>query len=112
MLVAAGGLGLARVGAAVQPQPGFTQLWLDGKNHTAKLGVTNDQGSTTRYRLVLLRNSHVRDAWNLTLADGQTWQQAVPFSAKDKLAANLYRLPDLTHPYRYVATYSTKVAGS
>lgn len=28
------------------------------------------------------------------------------------LAAYLYRLPDLTHPYRYVATNSTKAAGS
>ncbi|HUK68523.1 MAG TPA: DUF1616 domain-containing protein [Streptosporangiaceae bacterium] len=110
VLVAAGGLGLARVGAAIQPQPGFTQLWLStryAKDHIAQLGVTNDQGSATRYRLVLLRNSHVSETWNLTLADGQTWQRTVPFSANDKLAANLYRPPDLTHPYRYVATYST-----
>jgi hypothetical protein len=106
VLVASGGLVLARIGAAIQPQPGFTQLWLSARNpnaRTASLGVSNDEGSTTRYRLVLLRNDRLSTTWNLTLPDGTTWQQAVPFVG-NVLAANLYRLPDLTHPYRYVTT--------
>lgn len=114
VLVAGGAVALARIGVAVQPQPGFTQLWLSpqGHNvHTASLGVSNDQGSLTRYRLVLLRNGQVSATWNLTLADGQTWQRAVPFTGTYGLAANLYRLPDLSQPYRYVSTGSDKGAG-
>ena len=115
VLVGACGLGLARLGAAVQPQPGFTQLWLTTgpeKEPSANLGVSNDQGITARYHLVLMRNGHVRDAWNLTLADGQTWQRTVPYSGKDSLAADLYRLPDLIHPYRHVATGSQQAPRS
>ena len=115
VLVAGGGVALARIGVAIQPQPGFTQLWLSPQHqnvHTASLGVSNDQGSTTSYRLVLLRNGHVISTLNLTLGDGRTWQRTVPFTGQYTLAAYLYRLPDLTHPYRYVATNSTKVAGS
>ena len=46
--------------------------------HTLSLGVSNNQGSTTSYRLVLLRNGQVSATWNLTLASGQTWQRSVP----------------------------------
>jgi hypothetical protein len=114
VLVAAGGVALARVGTAIQPQPGFTQLWLAPQRqnqHTLNLGVSNDEGSTTRYRLVLLRNGRVSAAWNLTLAAGQTWQRPVPLAGAATVAARLYRLPDLTHPYRYVFTGSNTVAG-
>ena len=34
--------------------------------------------------------------------DGQTWQHTIPFSDRYSIAANLYRLPDLAHPYRNV----------
>jgi uncharacterized membrane protein len=105
VLIAAGGLGLARLGAKIQPEPGFTQLWLSPRTEkapTASLGVTNDEGHTTSYRLVLLHNNHQNATWNLTLADGQTWQRAVPFSSTYTIAAELYRLPDLGHRYRYV----------
>ena len=116
VLVAAGAVGLAVAGAARQPQPGFTQLWLSPQRqdaHTLSLGVTNDQGRTTSYRLVLLRDGRVIDTWNLTLGDGRTWQRSVPFTGKQTLAADLYRLPDLTHPYRYVSIGpSSGAAGS
>ena len=115
VLVAACGVGLAAAGAAHQPQPGFTQLWLSPqqqKAHTLSFGVTNDQGGTTSYRLVLLLNGQVSATWNLTLANGQTWQRSVAVNGTYTLTANLYRLPDLTHPYRYVSTGSTKAAGS
>jgi hypothetical protein len=115
ILVAAGAVAVARIGAAIQPQPGFTQLWLSpqaSKQHAESLGVTNNQGTRTSYRLVLLRGGHVSATWNLTLADGQTWQRTVPFTGTDTLTANLYRLPDLAHPYRYVATGPVKAARS
>jgi hypothetical protein len=105
VLVAAGAVGLAAAGAARQPQPGFTQLWLSPQQgaQTLSLGVTNDQGRTTSYRLVLRRDGQVIDTWNLTLGDGRTWQRSVLVTGKQDLAAELYRLPDLTHPYRYVS---------
>ena len=105
ILVAAGAVGLAVVGAARQPQPGFTQLWLSPQQdaRTLSLGVTNDQGRTTSYRLVLQRDGQVIDTWNLTLGEGRTWQRQVQFTGNEVLAAGLYRLPDLTHPYRYVS---------
>src|SRR5579859_5012923 len=60
VLVALAAVALAVSGAARQPQAGFTQLWLAPQRqaaHTLSLGVTNDQGSTTSYRLVLQRGS-------------------------------------------------------
>jgi hypothetical protein len=115
VVIAACGVELARIGVARQPQPGFTQLWLSPQHnvHALSLGVSNDQGSTTSYRLELLRNGHVITTRNLTLADGQTWQQSVPFTGEGTLTADLYRLPDLARPYRHVTTGSTaKAAGS
>lgn len=107
IVIAACGVGLARVGAAVQPQPLFTQLWLSTRGVSAgtiKIGVTNDEGHTTDYRLVEMLNGHVKTSWNVTLANGDTWQRTVPFNGKSSLAADLYRLPDLTAVYRSVNT--------
>jgi hypothetical protein len=106
VLIAAAAVGLATVGAARQPQPGFTQLWLSPQYqgaHTLSLGVTNDQGRTTSYRLVLQRGGRVIGTWNLTLGEGRTWHRPVPFTGNQTLAAGLYRLPDLAHTYRYVS---------
>src|ERR1017187_6414341 len=106
IVIALCALGLARAGAAIQHNPGFTQLWLAPPNEnavTANLGVGNYEGTTTRYRLVLRRRGHPTVSWNLTLANGQTWQRSPVISGHYIIMANLYRLPDLTHPYRYVA---------
>ena len=106
VLVAAAAVGLAVTGAVRQPQPGFTQLWLSPQQqsaHTLSLGVTNNQGRATSYRLVLRRDGRVISTWNLTLGEGRSWQRTVPFTGKQVLAAGLYRLPDLTHPYRHVS---------
>jgi len=113
VLVAAGAVGLAVVGAARQPQPGFTQLWLSPQQdaRTLSLGVTNDQGRTTSYRLVLRRDGQVIDTWNLTLGDGRTWHRSVLVIGKPTMTADLYRLPDLTHPYRYVSVGPSSGAG-
>lgn len=114
VLVAAGGVGLARIGIAMEPKPGFTQLWLSPQRQNSRglsLGVSNDQGRTTSYLLVLLRNGRVSATWNLTLAVGQTWQRSVPLTSA-VVTARLYRLPDLTHPYRYVWIDGGTVPGS
>ncbi len=94
---------LACVGAAIQYYPGFTQLWLAHPNAnagTADLGVGNYEGKTTRYLLILKRGNVTAATWNLTLANGQTWQRSPAFSVG--ITADLYRLPDTSQVYRSV----------
>jgi len=105
VLIAGSAIWIARAGAASQHYAGFTELWLSSKGHsttTDNLGVSNQQGITEKYRLVLLRKGHVSATWELTLAAGQTWQKTVHIKQPTK--ANLYLLPDLSRPYRYVDT--------
>lgn len=115
MVIAACGVVVARVGAAIQPGPHFTQLWLSSQGVRAdaiKIGVTNDQGSTVDYRLVVLRSGDASTTRNLTIANGATWQVTVPFNEKSgNLTANLYRLPNLSTPYRQVDTNGDKASG-
>lgn len=114
-LIAAGGVGLARIGVALQAQPGFTQLWLSPQRqdrHALSLGVSNDQGRPTSYQLVLLRDGRVSEMWDFTLTAGQTWRRSVPISSAGTMAARLYRLPDLAHSYRYVSVSGQAVPGS
>jgi hypothetical protein len=108
IVVAAGAVVLSLASAASQHYPGFTQLWLspDKSQANASLGVRNQQGGAERYRLVLLRKGRASQTWNLNLANGQTWQRTIPISVDYSTAANLYLLPDGTHPYRYVSTGS------
>jgi hypothetical protein len=115
VLLAAGGVAVAGEGVAHQSEPRFTQLWLSPERHDPRagnLGVTNDQGAATQYRLVLLRRGKVSDAWNFTLADGQTWTRTVRLTGSYTITANLYRLPDLKQPYRYVSTGTEAVPGA
>jgi uncharacterized membrane protein len=104
IVIGIGAVAVARIGAAVQHYPGFTQLWLAEQSNNpgiASLGVGNHEGKTVRYRLVLLRGKHVTNSWNLTLANGQVWR-AEPVVGGATWTADLYRLPDLARPYRYV----------
>lgn len=106
-LIAGGAIWVAQVGAASQQYPGFTELWLSGTSHSTSidnLGVSNHEGRTETYRLVLLRKGHAKARWNLTLAAGQTWQRPVRVTVGTK--ANLYLSPDMSQPYRYVDTGS------
>jgi hypothetical protein len=102
VLVAGGAVGLAREGASVQPHPGFTQLWLARPDAVGpvNLGVRNDEGVTTRYQLVLLRNGHVSDRWNLTLRNGQVWRRSPRYG--QNISAHLYQLPGSGRIYREV----------
>ena len=109
VVIAGTAVGLARVGVAMQRYPGFTELWLSpsaGSTSVASLGVTNHQGSTTRYRLILFSNGRSDASWNITLADGQTWQRHISIRDRLTTVANLYRLPDALHPFRQVRLHS------
>ena len=104
-VIAAGAVGLAVASANAQKYPGYTQLWLaprPGQPGHASLGVDNEQGGTTTYRLVLRRQGRVSATWTLTLASGQTWQRTISYTTSLAMAADLYRLPDLRDPYRQV----------
>lgn len=111
VLIGAGAIALARGGAAAQRHPGYTQLSLVSFAGRSYLTVGNQQGGITRYRLVLYRGRLVSDRWDISLGIGQTWQTARP-SGTGPLTADLYRLPDLAHPYRHVTTDVDPPAGS
>jgi hypothetical protein len=105
LLIASGGLALARLGAARQQYPGFTQLWLVQRNPqaaTAHLGVGNHEGDTSRYLVVLLRNGRTVSRWTFSLRNGQDWHQSPRVPAGAAFRVNLFRLPDISRPYRHV----------
>lgn len=111
-VVAAGGVGFAYAGAARQHYPGFTQLSLVDRHGTpaaAAVGVTNQLDGPARFRLIVLRKGAPPVRWDLDLANGRTWQHMVPFDGSTTMTANLYRLPDVTHPYRHVVVYEHPV---
>jgi uncharacterized membrane protein len=111
VLIAGGAVGLASVGAARQPYPGFTQLWFvpgGPSTPTAKLGVANHEGRTVDYRLVLFSDSRITATWTLDLANGRAWQRTTAFTGFDTLTAKLYRLPNASSTYRYVTIDATK----
>jgi hypothetical protein len=108
IVVAGCAVALASAGAVTQHYPGFTQFWLytHGNAGVANLGVDNQQGETKQYRVILLRRGRPSGSWNITLSNGQVWRRNFAVSGAQITAANLYMLPDLTHPYRHVSILS------
>ena len=108
LVVAAGAVGVARVGASIQRYPGFTELSMPGVRHNpaaADLGVVNHQGHSERYRLVLLHQGRpTGTAWNIVLPNGQAWHRTIAISTRYVTSADLYLPTDLHHPYRQVST--------
>lgn len=103
--IALGAVGIAWEGTRLQHTPGFTQLWLApvrARPALANLGVSNHEGRATRYLLIVQRPGGRRSVWNLALADGQAWQRSITVKPGPPVSAFLYRLPDLTHPFRQV----------
>jgi hypothetical protein len=106
VVIAVSAVALARVGVAMQHYPSYTQLWLVRPNENSpilNLGVGNHEGRTMRYRLVLARNGHTAAVWNLILANGQAWHRSPQYPDRYTVSVNLFRLPNVTHPYRHVA---------
>ena len=105
LVIAAGGLGLARIGASVQRYPGFTQLWLAHRDENAtiaNLGVGNHEGKAMQYRVVLLHNGHPASRWTFSLGSGRSWHQSPVVTGRYTITVDLFRLPDVTRPYRHV----------
>lgn len=105
VVIATAAVALSVRSAETQKYPGYTQLWMSPVVNNplrANLGVTNQEGGTLEYRLVLLAQGKVSDTWNVILANGGTWRRTIPYTTKSSLTADLYRLPNLTQPYRHV----------
>jgi uncharacterized membrane protein len=105
VIVAGGGVGLAGAGAARQPYPPFTQLWVTvpkGSPAVADLGVRSHEQRTCRYLLVVERPGRTATFTRLNLRTGQSWHTSVPFRSAGGIMAELYRFPDIARPYRYV----------
>lgn len=102
-LIAGGAVLLAREGAERQHYAAFTQLWIsrDGTAHDV-IGITNREAKTTAYRLVVHRPGQEISTYNLTLRQGQTWRHAISSGTEQHIVADLYRLPVLNTPYRFV----------
>lgn len=99
---------VARLGAEGQVYPGFTQLWMlpDG-DASVTVGVRNEEGSSQSYTMATLREGVAfGQPISLTLADGESWQQAIPVEpapagTRIHLEALLLR-PPAVEPYRRV----------
>lgn len=99
---------VARVGAATQSHPGFTQLWLlPAASDTVTVGVRNEEGSEQAYRLELLVDGLPQPGLvSIILADGEALERTGPIPQRGAtvvLEARLFRaLSSESAPYRRV----------
>lgn len=93
-----------------QAQAATIENQLQATATQAHLFVADHQGVPEQYKVVLREKGKVADTWNITLNDGQSWQQTIawatsansPKLADSSMLADLYLLPNTTTPYRYV----------
>ncbi|GAC1398992.1 MAG: hypothetical protein NVS4B12_05010 [Ktedonobacteraceae bacterium] len=100
------------IGAAQQPYPGFTQLWMlpqvrTGKSCAVQLGMQSFESTSTTYRITMTTNGGQATSWSsIVLAPQQKWQHLVPIApeAIDTIyvEAQLYRLDKPQTVYRSV----------
>jgi uncharacterized membrane protein len=102
----------ATIGAAHQPYPGFTQLWMlpavqTGKSCTVHLGIRSFESTPVTYRITMTVQGIPTASWStIALAPQEQWSRAVPISSKltneVHVAAQLYRLDKPETVYRNV----------
>lgn len=101
LVLAAASLATAAVVLSVESDlhrssPAFTELWLVPRlahgttRGSAQLGVRDDEGRATTYRLVLQIDGEKSSAWTFRLATGAARTWTVPVSVSERLAAELY----------------------
>jgi len=90
-VLAGGAVWLANAGAGWPRSPGFAQLWLTpATDVTSTLGVRDNLPGQQTFRLVLRADGgQVLGAWDLSLAQGQSWQRTVARPAGSTLIARL-----------------------
>lgn len=110
-LMTVGAIGAARLGAARQPSPGFTQLWLvpeAGNPGIVHLGIHSEEKASVSYQIELTSGTVTIGTWSpIKLAPGATWQTTVflpPHSVagNGNVEAKLYRLAEPASVYRWV----------
>ena len=107
--ITVGAVWLAVTGADSQKYPAYTQLWLASTSSTSNMdyvGISNQDGKSETYQLVILQNNKVSASQILSLGPGQKWQRVVPVGEDTR--ANLYLLPNLKTPYRFVDAKSQR----
>lgn len=102
----------AAYGAAHQPSPGFTQLWMlpevsAGKSCAVRLGVQSFESAFVTYRLAMTANGDSVATWSsLSLAPQEEWVHLVPItpSASDNIYVDvrLYQADKPVTVYREV----------
>jgi hypothetical protein len=100
------------VGAAQQPHPGFTQMWMipptrGGKNCIVRLGVRSFESDAVRYRILVTENQEEIASWpSIVLAPQQEWIRPVPIIPKTAnevyVEARLYRSDKPASVYQQV----------
>lgn len=90
-VLAGGAVWLAHASAGWQHSPGFAQLWLTPSTGvTSSLGVRDNFPGQQTFRLVLRGDGgKVLGTWDLSLAQGEAWQQTVARPAGTTLTATL-----------------------
>lgn len=90
-VLAGGAVWLANASAGWPRSPGFAQLWLTpATNVTSTLAVRDNFPGRQTFRLVLRGDGgQVLGAWDLSLAQGQSWQRTVARPAGHRLTARL-----------------------
>lgn len=85
-----GAVWLAAASANWQHSPGFAQLWLvPARGASSTLGVRDQYPGRQTFRLVLRSGTKAVSTWDLSLADGETWQRTVTAAAGGTLSATL-----------------------
>jgi hypothetical protein len=110
LLLVGGALQLARDGAAMRRDAGFTQLWMLPANpsqaDSLRLGIGNYEAQTMRYRLRVSAGDAVLGEWQqVSLAPEQQWEAQIAWptqSGPPTVEATLYRLDAPETVYRRV----------
>jgi uncharacterized membrane protein len=111
--------GVAVAGVALQPQPGFSALWITPVEGSGveqfTLGIRNAEGEATTYRLQVSNAGAVVAEWqDILIEDGEEWRgsitlPAVPESG-DAVTGALYRIDQPDSVYRVVQYWRAPVS--
>jgi hypothetical protein len=93
---AAGAVWLGVASASWHASPGFAQLWLvPAAGPRGTLGIRSEYPQKHTFHLVLRTGKKTVTTWNLTLADGESWQRNVGEPPGEPLVATV-TTPDRT----------------
>jgi uncharacterized membrane protein len=110
-----GAIGLARLGAMAQPQPGFSELsWSPATGEAIVIRVRNEESTDVTYNVELRKNAAVIAAWPAVhLVSGTLWEMQIVLPPRERPGAELflYRADAPGAIYRRVALGPVPTAG-